>query len=180
MRSVVLLALAAGVALPAWAQQFRFNLSHLESKASDSVDISLTGSTLQFAAKFLDSKDPEEAEVKKLIAGLEGIYVKSFEFKDAGVWSPADLERVRTQLREPEWSRIVGVKSAEEGDTAEVYVRTLDKKVAGVAILVSGPKELTVVNIAGAIDLDKLANMSGHLGLPKLSRTPPGKNKKQE
>jgi hypothetical protein len=163
---------------PLQAQQFKFNLEHLESKAADSVDISLNASTLQFAAKFLDSKDPDEAQVKKLIAGLEGIYVRTFSFKNEGAYLPADLERVRAQLRGPEWSRIVGVKSAEEGDSAEVYVRTVDKKVSGVAILASGPKELTVVNIAGPVDLDSLAGMSGHFGLPKLESSPAPKQKK--
>ena len=171
-----LLVCILAAALP--AQQFKFNLEHLESKAADMVDISLNASTLQFAAKFLDAKDPEEAHVKKLIAGLEGIYVKTFSFKSEGSWSPADLERVRAQLRAPEWSRIVGVKSAEDGESAEVYVRNVDKKVNGVAILASGPKELTVVNIAGPVDLDSLAGMSGHFGLPKLETVPPLKPKK--
>ena len=48
------------------------------------MDISLNGSMLQFAAKFLDGKDADEARVKKLIAGIEGIYIRSFEFKKDG------------------------------------------------------------------------------------------------
>ena len=39
---------------------------------------------LQFAAKFLNGKDPDEAKAKKLIAGIDGIYVKSFEFQQDG------------------------------------------------------------------------------------------------
>ena len=78
------------------AQQIKLNLDHLAAKAADSVDISLNGSMLQFAAKFLDGKDADEARVKKLIAGIEGIYVRSFEFKKDGEWSQADLDGVRT------------------------------------------------------------------------------------
>lgn len=166
------LLLVAWLALPLLAQQFKFNLEHLESKAADSVDVSLNGSTLQFAAKFLNGKDPDEAKVKKLIAGLEGIYVKSFEFKNEGAWSAADLERVRAQLRAPEWSRLVSVKSAEDGETAEVYVRSDKQKITGLAILAAAPKELTIVNIVGPVDLDSLAELSGHFGVPKLESTP--------
>jgi Domain of unknown function (DUF4252) len=165
---IVLLAGWMAVLLP--AQQFKFNLEHLESKASDTVDLSLNGQTLQFAAKFLDGKDPDEAKVKKLIAGIEGIYIKNFEFKTAGAWTPADLEQVRKQLRAPEWSRIIGIKSTEEGETAEVYVRNESQKVTGVAMIAAEPKELTVVNIVGAVDLDSLAELSGHFGIPKLDR----------
>ena len=36
---------------------------------------------MQMTAKFLSSKDPDEAKVKDLVNGLKGIYVKSFEFE---------------------------------------------------------------------------------------------------
>jgi hypothetical protein len=164
------LACALGAAL--WAQQFQFNLDHLAAKASDSVDVSLNSSMLQFAGKFLDGKDPDEAQVKKLIASLQGIYIKSFEFKEEGVWSQADLDRVRNQLKAPEWSRIVGTKSAEDKENLEVHVRNQNGKVTGVAILATGPKEFTVANIVGAVDLDSLADLGGHFGLPKMEKGP--------
>ena len=133
------------------------------------MDISLNGSMLQFAAKFLDGKDPDEARVKKLIAGIEGIYVRSFEFKKDGEWSQADLEGVRSQLKAPDWSRMVGVQELERGvDGGGVFPQRQDKKVTGVAILVTDPREFTVVNLAGTIDLDSLADLSGHFGVPKI------------
>lgn len=160
--------LAACLAVLASAQQFQFNLEHLTAKASDTVNVSLNGATLQFAAKFLDSKDPDQSKVKKLIAGLEGIYVKSFEFQKAGEWTPADLESVRKQLKSPDWSKIVGVKSTADGEIDEIYVRSQSGKINGVAILAAEPKELTVVYIAGTVDLDSLAELGGHLGIPKV------------
>ena len=95
---------------------------------------------LQFAAKFLDSKDPEEAQVKKLITGIDGIYVRSFEFKKEGAYSPSDLDQVRNQLKAPEWSRIFGIKNSDEGENIEVWVRNSGGKVAGIAILSSDPE----------------------------------------
>src|SRR5207302_1818079 len=114
------------------AQQFKFNLDHLAAKASDSVDVSLNSSMLQFAGKFLDGKDPDEAQVKKLIAGLEGIYIKSFEFKQEGAWSQADLDQVRNQLKAPDWSRIVGFQSSEDRQNVEVHVRSQNGKATGI------------------------------------------------
>jgi len=162
------LLLAGGLTALLSAQQFNFELEHLAAKASETVDISLNGSMLQFAAKFLDPKDPDQNKVKKLIAGLEGIYVKSFEFQKAGEWTPADLEAIRKQLKAPEWSKIVGVKSTAEGETDEIYLRSENSKITGVAILVAEPKELTVVNIAGPVDLDSLAELGGHFHIPKV------------
>ena len=164
----ILLAAAALLA----AQQLKLDLDGLSAKASNTVDLSLNGSLLQFAAKFLDSKDPDEAKVKKLIANLQGIYIRAFEFKRDNQWSPADVESVRSQLRAPEWSRIVGYKSTEEGENAEIYIRTENRKISGVVILATEPREFTVVNIVGAVDLDTLADLSGHFNIPKLQSMP--------
>jgi hypothetical protein len=178
-------AIAVGLclaALPAGAQQLKLNLDALAAKASNKVDISLAAQTLQFAAKFLDADDQDEAKVKKLIAGLEGIYLRSYEFSRDNVWTQADVDGVRAQMREPEWSRILGVDSAEEGGSAEVHVRYQNKLVTGVAILVTEPRQFTVVNIVGPVDLDSLAELSGHFGVPKLNNksTPKAAPKKDE
>jgi hypothetical protein len=170
MRPVLTLALGAALAATLWAQQFHFNLDHLSSKASHSFDVSLNTSMLQFAAKFLDGKDPDEAKVKKLIVGIEGIYIKSFDFKKEGGYAPADLEKVRAQLKAPEWSRIVGIQSSGENEHIEVWARSEKGKVSGVAILASEPRQLTVCNLVGNIDLETLADLGGHFGLPNLPK----------
>lgn len=165
MKRIVLLFCAAALA---GAQEIQLNLEHLAAKAANSVDVSLDGSTLQFAAKFLDGKDPEEAQVKKLLNGITGIYVRSYEFKTEGEWSQADVDRIRNQVKGPQWARIVGVKSTEDRENAEVWVRSENQKMTGLAILVTQPKELTVVNLVGSIDLNSLAELGGHFGIPKV------------
>jgi hypothetical protein len=164
-----LLALAAAFVALAAPQQFQLDLDHLAAKASNAVDLSLTGATLRFAAKFLDGHDPDEAQIKKLIGGLQGIYIKHFEFKHDNEWTQADLDRVRNQLHAPEWERIVGVKSAEEESNAEIYLHVESGKNTGVAILEAEPRELTVVNIVGPVDLEGLADLGGHFDIPKLT-----------
>jgi len=174
MRPLLTLALGAVLAATLWAQQFKFNLEHLSSKASHSFDVSLNTSMLQFAAKFLDGKDPDEAKVKKLIVGIEGIYIKSFEFKNEGAYFPADVEKIRNQLKAPEWSRIVGIHNGGEKSNIEVWARNEKGKVTGVAILSSEPRQLTVCNLVGNVDLESLSDLGGHFGLPNI---PKGKKK---
>jgi hypothetical protein len=41
-------------------------------------------------------------------------------------------------------------------------------KVNGLAIIASEPRELTIVNIVGSVDLQKLHQLEGHFGVPKL------------
>jgi hypothetical protein len=153
-----------------WGQAVSIQPDHLKDKSSDHVEVSLNSSTLQFAARFMDGKDPDEAKVKKLIMGIEGIYIRSFEFKNTGAWSAADLDRVRTQLKAPEWSKIVGVKSNEDGENIEIWLRTEKGKVSGVAILASEPRELTVVNLVATSTWNPVADLGGHFGLPKIPK----------
>ena len=149
-------------------QQLNWNYEKLAARASDSVDVNLDGSVLRLATKFLSSDDPDEAKVKKLVEGLKGIYVKTFEFKNPGDYSPADVEPFRAQLRSPDWQRIVGVHGKEDGEDVDVYIKPDAKGIGGLAIIAAKPKELTLVNIVGAIDLDSLSELGGHLNIPEF------------
>jgi len=173
MRPARILALATALAVGSatlWAQQFQFNLDHLKGRAKSRIDLSLNSDTLQLAARFMDSKDPDEAKVKKLIMGIAGIFIKSYEFKEAGNWAESDLEKVRGQLKAPEWSRIVGIAGGDDEQNIEIWMRTAKGKVSGVAILASEPRRLTVANLVGDIDLDSLAEIGGHFGLPVMQK----------
>lgn len=172
MTIVRVVAAGCGLAALLWAQQFKFNLEHLAAKASNAVDVSLNKDMLQFAGKFLSDKDSDEAKAKAMIGGLEGIYIKSFEFAKDGAWTQADLDQVRNQLKAPEWGRIVGVKSAEDNENVEVWVRHESGKVTGIAVLATEPRGFTVANIVGNVNLDSLANLGGQFGLPKMKGSP--------
>jgi hypothetical protein len=43
----------------------------------------------------------------------------------------------------------------------------------GLALIASEPRQFTIVNIIGAIDLDKLHKLEGQFGVPKLDIDPP-------
>jgi uncharacterized protein DUF4252 len=147
------------------------SLDYLAAKASQTVDVSIDERLMRMAAKVFSDTDADEREVKKLIAGLKGIYVKSFEFEAAGQYAPADIEAIRSQLRGPAWTRMVNVVSKKEG-SLEVYLLFNGDQIGGLAVLHTDDRELTVVNIVGPVDLDKLAKLEGQLGVPDLGIEP--------
>ena len=167
-----LLVLSLFVALPfvVHAQDSRLQLSvldHLAAKANQTVDVNIDERLMKMASKLFNDKDADEEQVKKVIEGLKGIYVKSFEFDNAGDYTTADIETIRTQLRGPGWTRLVNVTSKKEGNV-EVYMLFNGDQVGGLAVLYSEEKELTVVNIVGPVSLDKLAELEGQFGVPEL------------
>ena len=164
----VVLVLAAAPLLAGQEIKLPAGLDKLAEKAVETADVTLDSTLLQLAAKFLSSEKPDEAKVKTLIAGLKGIHVKSFEFDKPGEYSMADVESIRSQLKAPGWSRIVGVISKRGGENAEIYVKPDGNKIAGLVILAAEPTELTIVNIIGNIDLDQLSALGGQFGIPNV------------
>lgn len=153
------------------AQDARIQINQLDrlaDKASETVEVELDEKLLQLAAKFLNTKNPQEAKVKELVAGLKGVYVRVYQFDKPGDYQNSDLDSVRSQLRAPGWSRIVGVRSRKENENIDVHIRMLNDAVAGLTIIAAQPQELAVINIVGMIDLEKLRELEGQFGIPKL------------
>lgn len=177
---LIALLLIVASALAAKAQDSRIqmaSLDHLATKASQTVDVNIDERLMKVAARLLSDKEEDEREVKKLVAGLKGVYVKSFEFETAGQYVAADLAPIRTQLQGAGWSRLVNVVSKKEG-SIEVYLLFAGENVNGLAVLHTDEKELTVVNIVGPVDVDKLAQLEGNLGIPDLGIEQPKTKKK--
>ncbi len=118
--AAVMLLLLGGAAITAHAQGARLQIDQLDSlanRASETVDVKLDERLMATTAKIFSGKDDED--IKEILKGLKGIYVKSFEFEKEGQYSPADVESVMSQLRGGGWSKIVGVRSKKDGDNLE-------------------------------------------------------------
>lgn len=152
----------------------------LAGKATESVNISLDTSLLGLAAGFLDSSNPDDAATKELIAGLKGIYVRSYSFDRDFAYPSAQVDQVLRQLAAPGWQRLVQVNNSRDHTHVDIYV-SVDRGVAnGLAIIASEPREFTIVNIVGSIDLAKLHRLEGKFGVPKLDLPPAGMDAKPD
>jgi hypothetical protein len=142
-------------------------LDHLAAKATQTVDVNIDERMIRITAKIFNEQDPEEKRVKEVITGLKGIYVKRFEFESAGQYVGADIEAIRAQLRGPGWTRLMNFTSRKDG-SVEVYLMMPGEQITGLAVLHTDVTELTVVNIVGPVDLEKLSKLEGQLGVPDL------------
>jgi hypothetical protein len=177
-RSLLAVGIAAALILPLAAQDVKMpvNLDRLAEHATETVDVTLDSSMLQLASRFLSKDDPDQVHVKQLVSKLKGVYVRSFEFDKDGQYSKGDVEAIRSQLKTPSWTRIVGVKSTKGGDNSEIYLKKNGDQVAGLVLINAEPKELTIVHIDAAIDPAELSELGGHMGIPKLDKPGHGDN----
>ena len=140
----------------------------LADKASESVTITLDAALLGMATRFLDPANPEDAAAKEAIRGIKGIYVRSYKFDEDFAYPKADVERVRKQLGAPGWQQLVGIRSRKEQQVVDIYILVEQERANGLAIIASEPREFTIVNIVGSIDMKKLHEIEGQFGIPKL------------
>ncbi len=171
MKSFLLCVLALSPLLASAANEGRLALpdfAALTAKASDSVVITLDAPLLKMAARFLDSKDADDAATQDIIRGLQGIYVRSYSFDADLQFSNADIDPIRRQLTAPGWNRLVQTRSHKSHADVDIYLMTDHDRAIGLAVIASEPRQLTIVNIVGAIDLDKLEKLEGQFGVPKL------------
>ena len=169
MKKLVLTLVILAIAAPLSAQRINLDFPGLSEKAAEVVDVTLDGSMLRLASKFLSNGDPEERAARDIVQKLEGIYVRSYEFDKEGEYDRAVIDRVRAQLG-ASWKKIVDVRSRNR-ENSEIYIDTRGDQPIGMLIISAEPRELTIVNIVGPIDIEKLSMLEGNFGVPLVSRS---------
>jgi hypothetical protein len=145
------------------------SLDRFEAIADQTVDVTVDQKVLQLARPFLQrSKDPNKQKINEIISEIEGIFVKHFTFEKSGQYSQADIEPIRSQLNTPAWIKIANARSRKKGLILDVYTQVNGNKIVGLAVIAAEDRELTVVNIVGPIDLEKLSELDGSFGIPGL------------
>ena len=141
----------------------------LAARASDVTEVTLGKNMLAFAAKIMNGKDDDDVATRKLIEGLEGIYVREYEFDKPGEFSADEVDQLRKYFETSEWSPMVKERERKNNESTDVMVKLVNGESHGIFILSVEPKELTIVLILGPIKMDDLGRLKGVGGLSVLS-----------
>lgn len=163
---VWVVAIVVGAGLPAVAQSpFPVTLQkQLADRAANYTEVSLDRKMLAFASRFMNDKD--DAEGKRIVEKLNGVYVRSYEFDKPGQYTTADLDAIRRQFDTPEWTSLVKTRSRDGSDDADIYMKLVNDEVQGMFVLDAESKELNFVYISGPIRPEDLKDLSGNFGIP--------------
>lgn len=167
---------AATLIAPALAQQSPSPLQlpaslekELGAHAANVTEVTLGKGMLDFAAKFMDKNDKDQVAVKQLIEGLDGIYVRDYEFDKEGQYSMDQLEQLRQAFATPEWTPMVHERESKGGgESTDVMMKMVNGEPQGIFVLDAEPKELAIVLILGPIRMDQLSELKGLSGLSEL------------
>lgn len=128
------------------------------------VEVNLRGPMLKLAAA-ASRDDEDDPELGMLLAGLEGIFVRTYALDDQ---SPAGFEKavaaISKHLQETGWETIVKVRERDE--SAHIAIKMDGENIVGMTVLAMDEKdpdnEVVFVNIVGTIDLTSIGRMGRH------------------
>jgi len=130
------------------------------------ADIALGPFALWLTSGLMPAGDPEAGQVRRILSGLKWVRVRSYK-PAAGRPPEVEVAALRRQLASPDWSRLVQTHDQREGEDVEVYIAQDEHTIRGLAVLVTRPEQVTVVNVVGTIDprdVRKLGEMAAHTG----------------
>jgi len=140
---------------------------YLAARSSNVTEITLSKNMLNLATKVMNGRDLDEP-TRHLIEGLDGIYVRSYDFDKQGLYSTDEVEQLRKSFETREWTPIVREHERKTGETNDVLLKLVNGETKGMFILSCEPKELTIVLIVGPVTVDDLARLKGIGGLSSL------------
>jgi hypothetical protein len=141
------------------------SLESLRQLASSKTEFTLDHAMLVFASKL----DPENEDLRRVIAGVSGVSVHSFHFPSPSAYDPAALSSVKEEYHAAGWKQLVNNREKNGGDgVTNVWIRFENNAVSNVAILVARPTEVNLVAVSGSISPLDLSHLGGHFGIPKI------------
>jgi hypothetical protein len=172
-RMIVFVLGLAAAAAPLLAQTSPLQLpspveKELAARAANVTEVTLGKNMLAFAAKFMNDKNKNDEAARQLIEGLDGIYVRDYEFDKPGQYSMVDIDKLRRSFEGPEWTPIVRARDRKSGETTDVMMKMVNGQSRGMFVLSAEPKELSIVLILGPIRMNQLGQLKGLSGLSAL------------
>lgn len=144
-------------------------LNKLESKADEVVEVNIDGKMLDLAKRVLLKVDDKDAKVVgEAIKGLKAVYVRVYNFEKESQYDLTDVDEVRNQLAAPGWERMVNVRSKKDNAKVDIFTMFYGDTMSGLAVIVSDPKSVALINVIGPIDIDTLVELSGHINIPRI------------
>jgi Domain of unknown function (DUF4252) len=161
--------LALVTAVSSQAQQQRTwipqGIEALQQAASSKNEFTFDHSMLVLASKI----DPDNEDLRRVIAGVSGISVHKFHFPGAWQYDPGALGSVTDEYRAAGWKQVMSKHDKNEGSgVTDLWVRWENNAISNVAILLARPAEVNFIVVSGSISPVDLSHLGGHFGIPKI------------
>jgi len=147
---------------PAWIPQ---GIQSLEQSANSKSDLEFDHSMLVLASKV----QPDNEDLRRVIAGVSGVSVHRYRFRDAWQYDEATLRSLAEEYRAAGWKQVLNKHEKDTGaGVTNVWVRLENNAVSNVAVLLAKANEVDFAEISGSISPVDISHLGGHFGIPKI------------
>src|ERR1700745_3762787 len=137
----------------------------LRQGASSKTEFTLDHSMLVFASKL----DPDNEDLRRVIAGVSGVSVHRYHFPDAWTYDPQALNSVKEEYHAAGWKQLMNNHEKDGGPgVSDLWIRWENNAVSNVAILLARENEVNFILVSGSISPLDLSHLGGHFGIPKI------------
>lgn len=165
---VVLIAISAAKlteAQPLQREWIPQGIEALRQSASSKTEFTLDHSMLVFASKL----DPDNEDLRRVIAGVSGVSVHSYHFPGSWMYDPQALNFVKEEYHAAGWKQVVNNHEKDGGPgVTDLWIRLENNAISNVAILVARSNEVDFIVVSGSISPLDLSHLGGHFGIPKI------------
>jgi hypothetical protein len=112
--------------------------------------------------------DRDNQDLRRVIAGIDGISVHNFRFAPGNFPDTAAMESIGRQYQQAGWMHVVSKRRDNEGATADLWIRMEELAIRDVAVLMVRAREVDFVSLSGTLSPLELMHLSGHFGIPKM------------
>lgn len=145
----------------------------LRQSASSKTEFTLDHSMLVLASRL----DPNNLDLRRVIAGINGISVHSYRFPGVWAYDSDTLAVVKQQYKDAGWMQLLNNHDKDGGPgVTELWIRLEDKAISDIAVLAAKPNQVNLIVVSGSISPLDLVHLGGHFGIPKLAGGAPMPN----
>lgn len=168
---IALLVLTATLALPVvqaqmpqpgWVPQ---SIESLRQNASSKTEFTLDHDMLVFASKI----DPDDEDLRRVIAGISGVSVHNFRYRDPWIYDSEALNAMKEEYHSAGWKQLMNKHDKDGGPgVSDVWIRFQNNAISNIAMLFARGREVSFVEVTGSISPMDLSHLGGHFGIPKI------------
>lgn len=145
-----------------WTPQ---GIEALGQNASSRTEFTLDHSMLVLASKM----DQDDENLRRVIAGVNGVSVHSYHFARPGMYNPDLLISARQQYRAAGWKHMVSERDKNGGPAAtDLWIRYEHNAISNIAVLFAGQNQINFIAVSGSISPIDLLHLAGHFGIPRI------------
>ncbi len=120
---------------------------------------------LVFAAKM----DPNNADLQRVIAGVNGVSVHSYHYPRTWTYDPAALNSIKDEYQAAGWKQLMNKQEKDGGPgVTNVWIHLENNAISNIAVLQAKSDEITFVVVSGSISPLDLSHLGGHFGIPNI------------